>query len=197
MNIIFDLGGVLVDWNPEAIVQTVFDDAETGARVKQAVFQHPDWLEMDRGVLTEAEAIPRFARRTGLAESVIADLLAAADRLLLARPDSVELLRELHGKGLALYCLSNIPSERFASLRRRYDFFEAFSGVVISGQVRLVKPQREIYEHLLNAYGLHPSSCIFLDDSPKNVEGARAVGIHGIVFTDAASCRAALARLLA
>ncbi len=64
-HVIFDLGGVVVDWNPDAIVRVVFNDLELQDRVKQTIFQHPDWLEMDRGTLMEAEAIPRFVRRAG------------------------------------------------------------------------------------------------------------------------------------
>lgn len=196
MNIIFDFGGVLINWNPEEIVSAMFEDAGMQQRVKHEVFQHADWLEMDRGVMTETEAIPRFARRTGLSEDTVAELLQAADRTLYPRQDTVDLLVELHGRGFPIYGLSNIPSERFDNLRRQYDFWELFSGFVISGKIRMVKPHREIYEYLLSTYVLDPATCIFLDDSPKNIEAAAEVGIRGLVFTNAAHCRGELAPLL-
>lgn len=195
-NIIFDFGGVLIDWNPDAIVRAVFEDEEIGQRVKREVFQHPDWLEMDRGTLTEEEAIPHFARRVGLPEETIIALLQTADRMLLPKLDTVELLRELHGKGHPIFGLSNIPSERFDNLREQYDFWDLFSGFVISGKIRMVKPHREIYEYLLETHALDPATCIFLDDLPANIESAGAVGIRGVVFTDAESCRVELNRLL-
>jgi len=196
MNIIFDFGGVLINWNPDEIVRAAFEDVEMRLRVKREVFQHDDWLEMDRGGMTEVEAIPRFARRTGLSEEAVEGLLRAADRTLYPRSDTVELLYELHGRGFPIYGLSNIPSERFDVLRGQYEFWELFSGFVISGKIRMVKPRREIYEYLLSAYGLDPARCIFLDDSPKNIEGAAEVGIRGLVFTDAEQCRSELERLL-
>lgn len=195
-NIIFDFGGVLIDWNPDAIVRAVFEDEEMAQRVKREVFQHPDWLEMDRGTLTESEAIPQFANRVGLPEETIFELLQTADRMLLPKLDTLALLRELHGNGHPIYGLSNIPSERFDNLRRQYDFWELFSGFVISGKIKMVKPQREIYEYLLQTHSLDPATCIFLDDSAGNIEGAGAVGIRGVVFTDAESCRASLNLLL-
>jgi putative hydrolase of the HAD superfamily len=192
-HIIFDLGGVVIDWNPEAIVRAVFEDEQVQWHVRKSVFEHPDWLEMDRGALSETEAIPRFAGRTGLPEDTVVELLRTSDSMLYVKDDTLALIRELGERGIDLYALSNIPAERFAALRTRYDFWEVFRGFVISGALGMVKPQREIYEHLLNTYGLTASSCLFLDDSRKNIEGAAAVGIDGFVFTDAAACRQKLA----
>ena len=74
-HVIFDLGGVVVDWNPDAIVRVVLNDPDLQDRVKQTIFQHPDWLEMDRGTLMEAEAIPEFARRAGIARELVVERL--------------------------------------------------------------------------------------------------------------------------
>ena len=191
-HVIFDLGGVVVDWNPDAIVRVVFNDLKLQDRVKQTIFQHPDWLEMDRGTLMEAEAIPRFVRRAGITRELVVALLRMAGRMLLPKPDTLDLIQELHEKNISLYCLSNVPSDRFAYLKRRYDFWDVFVGAVISGDLGMVKPDKEIYEYLFHTYELEPSACVFLDDAPINIEGARAVGMHGIVFTDAASCRSEL-----
>lgn len=195
-NIIFDLGGVVVNWDPDAVVAEVFDDPAMQAHVKQTMFQHPDWLEMDRGTLSEADAIPIFADRTGLSEDRVVELLRTADRILLPKPDTLELIRELHDRGFSLYCLSNIPSERYAFLKAQHNFFDLFKGAVISGDLGLVKPEKEIYEYLFETYHLEPASCVFLDDMPINIDGARAVGMHGIIFTDAASCRTRLLDML-
>jgi putative hydrolase of the HAD superfamily len=195
-NVIFDLGGVVVDWNPDAVVRVVLDDPVLQDRVKQTIFQHPDWLEIDRGTLTEAEAIPAFAQRAGIDSALVVELLRTADRMLIPKPDTLDLIQELHDKNLSLYVLSNIPSGRFAYLKERHDFWDVFQGAVISGDLGTVKPEKAIYEYLFHTYQLDPSTCVFIDDSSINIDGARAVGMDGIVFTDAASCRSVLEEML-
>ena len=195
-NVIFDLGGVLLDWDEDAIVAAVFDDPETRAAVKRAVFKHDDWLALDRGALDEEEAVDRFATRSGLTPAAMERLMEQVRIALAPKPDSLTLLEELHGRGVPLYCLSNMQGRNWTYLQENYDFWDRFLGIVISADLKLLKPEPDIYLHLLSAYDLDPVRSVFIDDTPANVTGARAVGLNAIRFTSAESCRRQLDALL-
>jgi putative hydrolase of the HAD superfamily len=115
---------------------------------------------------------------------------------LVAKPDTVTLMRALHGRGIALYCLSNMPASIYAQLRIRHEFWDVFRGIVISGEVMMVKPEPEVFTHLLERFGLRAQETVFIDDLPANIEAARRIGLHTILFRDAAQCRQELDRLL-
>jgi putative hydrolase of the HAD superfamily len=189
LNIIFDLGGVVFDWNPDAIIGAVFEDPELQAIIRREVFEHPDWSETDRGTLTRAEAVVRWARRTGRPVAELEALMHTADVSMQLETATLALMEELAGQGRPLYCLSNMPAERYAYLRQTYDFWDLFSGIVISAHVKMVKPEPGIFEHLLATYRLDPATTLFVDDSPKNISAARSLGIQGILFTTALACR--------
>jgi putative hydrolase of the HAD superfamily len=189
LNIIFDLGGVVFDWNPDAIIGAVFEDPELQAIIRREVFEHPDWSETDRGTLTRAEAVVRWARRTGRPVAELEALMHTADVSMQLETATLALMEELAGQGRPLYCLSNMPAERYAYLRQTYDFWDLFSGIVISAHVKMVKPESGIFEHLLATYRLDPATTLFVDDSPKNISAARSLGIQGILFTTALACR--------
>jgi putative hydrolase of the HAD superfamily len=195
-HIIFDLGGVVFAWNPDSIIEAVIDDADMRTFVKSDIFPHPDWQEADRGTVTEAQIIERFVRRTDLPVATLSALMREAERSMQPIPGTVALMEELATQGFLLYCLSNMLRERYDYLRRTHDVWDVFSGVVISSHINLIKPEPGIYEHLLARYHLEPTSCVFIDDSPVNVEAARAIGMRGIVYTDATACREQLLSLL-
>jgi putative hydrolase of the HAD superfamily len=195
-NVIFDLGGVVLEWNPDAILEKHYADPDTRSAMKAALFQHPDWLQLDRGTLTEAAALERLAQRTGIARGELAGLMEAVRQSLRPKADTVALLRDLEARQVPLYCLSNMPASTFAYLRDRYDFWSVFRGIVISGEIKLLKPEREIFDYLLRRYALSPSETVFVDDHRPNIEAAQALGMHTVLFRDARQCRAELDRLL-
>lgn len=195
MNLVFDLGGVVVRWNPDAIIAGVFPDAATRSRVKANVFSHPDWLELDRGTLGRDEAITRAARRTGIAEGEMKRLLHAVPPSLVVFPDTVALLRRLKAQGHPLYCLSNMHFASIEYLERTETFWDVFDGRVISCRLQLCKPETGIYEHLLRTYALKPAQTLFIDDVQKNLDAAAKLGIRTLRFENAAQCERELARL--
>jgi putative hydrolase of the HAD superfamily len=195
-NVIFDLGGVVLEWNPDAILENHYADPGIREGVKAALFQHPDWVQMDRGTLSEPEVIERLAQRTGIASSELAGLMEAVRESLQPKADTLLLLEDLAGRQVPLYCLSNMPASTFAYLRDRYDFWSLFRGIVISGEIKMMKPEREIFDHLLRRYGLSPAETVFVDDHAPNIEAARALGLQTVLFRDARQCRAELESLL-
>jgi putative hydrolase of the HAD superfamily len=196
-SLIFDLGGVVIEWSPDRILEGYYADPALRASLKPELFGHPDWLELDRGTLSEAELLQRVADRTGRPLAELAGLFEAVRASLHAKPDTVALLERLAARGVPLYCLSNMSSDTFLHLKGRHSFWGVFRGIVISGDIRMMKPEREIFEFLLQRYGLPAGQTIFVDDNAPNVEAARALGIQTVWFKDARQCALELEGLLA
>jgi len=188
-NVIFDLGGVLLEWNPDKILAQLYSGDDVRALVRTEVFQHPDWLELDRGTLEEDVAVRLFSERTGRPLSEMKTLMETVRTSLIPMPPSFELLEALSEEGMNLYCLSNMQSAVFAYLLRRYDFWGEFKGIVTSASVRMIKPDEQIFNHILSRYGLSPKESLFIDDHPPNVEMARRLEMPAILFQGAEHCR--------
>ncbi len=188
-NVIFDFGGVLVRWEPQAVITAFYADEALRARVREAVFSHPDWIDIDRGTLTESAAAERFAERMQRPAAEMHALLEAIKDSLTPMPESLELLEELVNRGIPVYGLSNMGASIFALLKSRYDHWDRFRGIVISGEIGLVKPDPEIFHHIARRYALLPAETVFIDDHLPNIDSARALGFRTIHFADAAQCR--------
>jgi putative hydrolase of the HAD superfamily len=196
-NIIFDLGGVVIEWSPDRILEGYYDDPEIRAIMKTALFLHPDWLQLDRGTLSEAQALVRLESRTGRPPAELEGLLNAVRASLHPKTDTVALLTRLEKRGVPLYCLSNMSSATFQYLRQRYPFWGLFRGIVISGDIKLMKPEREIFDYLLGKYGLVASETVFVDDHAANIEAARSLGLQAVWFQSAGQCEIELEDILA
>ncbi len=195
MNLIFDLGGVVVRWDPAAIIAGVFQDPQLRAKVREGIFEHADWLELDRGTLGREDAIRRAAQRTGIDAAELTRLLVAVPPSLVPIPQTVELLYRLKARGYPLYCLSNMHVASIEHLEREQRFFEVFTGRVISCRLNLCKPEPAIYRHALETYGLRAEDTVFIDDVEVNVAAAAQLGIRTIQFRDAAQCERELRAL--
>jgi FMN phosphatase YigB (HAD superfamily) len=188
-NVIFDFGGVLVRWQPEAVIASFYTDDALRERVREAVIRHPDWVDIDRGTLSEDTAIERFAARMQRPAAEMRELMRHIKDSLTAMPDTVALLEELVQRGVPVYGLSNMSAPIFALLRSRYDHWDRFRGIVISGEVGLVKPEPEIFHHITDCYSLIPAETVFIDDHLPNIESAGRLGFRTIHFANAAQCR--------
>jgi putative hydrolase of the HAD superfamily len=165
--------------------------------MKQQMFQHPDWLELDRGTMHESELLARLGVRTGRPAAELSGLFDAVRESLHAKPDTVALLEELYARGVPLYCLSNISSDIFKYLRERHSFWGVFRGIVISGDLKMIKPEPEIFHFLLQRYGLAAAETVFVDDNAPNIEAARALGIQTVWFKNARQCEMEIEELFA
>jgi putative hydrolase of the HAD superfamily len=195
MNVVFDLGGVVVAWKPDDILARAFDDPRHRVLARREIIGHPDWLALDRGTISPGEVIARGARRTGLAEPVVKSLLESVPPSLVADQQMIDLLHRLSAAGNALYCLSNMPVMSMEYLESAYSFWHLFTGVVVSSRVGFCKPEREIYEHLLETHRLDARDTVFIDDIAANLDAAAQLGIRTIQFVDRAQCETELRRL--
>ncbi|MFI4869255.1 MAG: HAD family hydrolase [Steroidobacterales bacterium] len=187
-NVIFDLGGVVLEWNPDQILSRFQPDPDLRIRLRADLFG-PDWRLFDRGSLTEPELIGRLQARIGLTRAELIAIVDAVRESLVEKPDTVRLVRALHRRGIPLYCLSNMPASIYAHLRRRHAFWDVFRGIVISGEVRMAKPEPEVFTHLLQRFDLRAGETVFVDDLGINIDAARAAGLRTVWFRDATQCQ--------
>lgn len=195
LNIVFDLGGVIVTWEPEVIIAKVFNDPVVQTRVRTQILGHADWLALDRGTLPRQDAIVRAAQRTGLSEADVAAFLWQVPPALVAIPGTVNLLYRLKSQGHTLFCLSNMHVASIDHLEQSYTFWEVFAGAVISCRLHLCKPEPAIYTYLLETYGLEGADTVFIDDTDVNLSAAAQFGIHTVKFESPAQCESQLQAL--
>jgi epoxide hydrolase-like predicted phosphatase len=195
LNLVFDLGGVVVTWEPAALIAKIFADPMVQALVRTEILGHADWLALDRGTLPRQDAIRRAAQRTGLSEAEVAALLQQVPPALVAIPATVDLLYRLKAQGHTLFCLSNMHVASIEHLEQAYTFWEVFTGVVISCRLHLCKPDPAIYAYLLETYGLEGANTVFIDDTEVNLTAAAQFGIRTITFESPAQCERQLQAL--
>lgn len=190
---VFDIGGVLLDWNPRHLFRKIFEDEERmewflanvctstwnltadagrpfAEGAEELIAAHPDW---------ETEIRAYDERWPEMIGGVLEDTLSLRERLRQRGP---------------VYAITNYPREKWALSLELWPFLKAFDGVIVSGEVGLLKPDAAIFELLLERYGLAAEDCLFIDDVATNAEGARAAGLHGHHFEGAAGLEAELNR---
>lgn len=181
--IIFDLGGVLIDWNPRYVYRKIFKTEEEVEWFLQNVTT-PDWNEnQDAGYPLHKATQELIAKHPEWEPEIKAYYGRWLEMLGDAIHETVEVLQDLKKTGgYKLYALTNWSAETFPHALQRFQFFKLFDGIVVSGEEKMRKPSAEFYKILIDRYRLDPGKTIFIDDSQRNVEGAKAVGIAGIQF---------------
>ena len=192
--VVFDMGGVLMDFNTRVLTAALTESAEDAALLHREVFEHIDWIAVDRGG-SEAEALERMKGRLPRRLHAPADqLIARWDEFLVPIPEMNALARELDALGVPLYLLSN-TSDRFYRFRERIPVWPLMRGALLSFEEHLLKPDPEIYRRLFSRFGLSPGECFFVDDNQANIEAARWCGMKGCLYRgDAGEVRVALRR---
>ncbi|MFQ6018623.1 MAG: HAD family hydrolase [Kiloniellaceae bacterium] len=193
--VIFDLGGVLIDWNPRYLYRKLFDDEAEMERFLATVCTK-SWNERQDAGRPVAEAVAELVARhpaqAALIEAYYARFPEMIDGSL---EDSVAVLAELRARDVPLYCLTNFSAETFPHARARFEFLDWFRGILVSGEVGMRKPDPRIYRLFLRRYGVDAVKAVFIDDVAANVAGADAVGITGLHFSSASTLRRDLAAL--
>jgi 2-haloacid dehalogenase len=188
--IIFDLGGVLLDWSPMYVYRDYFESEEK----RNYFFQHictPDWNEEQDAGRSIVDATQELVRQFPEWEQAIRDFYGRWTEMLRGPiPATVEIFRELKQSGkYKLYALTNWQASLFEIALVRYDFLHWFDGRVVSGEEKTRKPFPEFYQRLLNRYTVNPAEAIFVDDNIRNVKAAENLGINGIHFKSPAQLR--------
>jgi 2-haloacid dehalogenase len=187
--VVFDLGGVLIDWDPRHLYRQLFSDPQEMEVFLRDVVS-PDWnAEQDSG-RTWAEATAELMARHPDHEVMIRAYVERwAEMLGGSIVGAVEILREVRDRGLAVYALTNWSAETFPRARGMFPFLEWFQGIVVSGEERVKKPDPEIWHRLIARHGIEPSRTVYIDDMPRNAEVAAELGFHAIRFEDPVQLR--------
>ena len=194
-NVVFDIGNVLLRWEPQEIVQAHFSDEPFPQELTAKIFKSPIWYDLNLGKLTEKEAIQLYSQQLAIPVAKLEMLMADIKESLTPIDGSLEFLDELHAQGTPLYSITDNVKEIMKFLKAQYSFFHKFSGIAVSAEIGVLKPSALIYQHLIDSYHLIPQETVFIDDLAKNVQGAQDIGLQGIHFTNAAHCRMELQRL--
>lgn len=181
-NIIFDIGNVLISYKPKEYLQKFDFTEEVKEKVFQTVFQSRYWKELDRGTITENEAIEFFCKGAPDIENEIRQVMEHWMDMLYPLPDTIKILNILKGRGYRVFLLSNYHKAAFQKITNENEFIAAMDGKIISNEVELLKPEKGIYEMLLKKYGLKPEECLYTDDMQENLDGAGKLGIHTYLF---------------
>jgi 2-haloacid dehalogenase len=192
--VVFDLGGVLIDWNPRHLYRKLCAD-ETTMEWFLAEVCHAAWNEeQDRG-RTFAAGIEEAAARHPEHRPLIEAYFARWGEMMAGEIDgAVALLAELRDAGHELHALTNWSAETFPHARERFAFLDWFDSILVSADVGLIKPDPAIFQLLLERIGRTPAECIYIDDNARNVAAAAALGFDAIAFEGAAQLRDALGR---
>jgi 2-haloacid dehalogenase len=191
--IVFDFGGVLVDWNPRYLYRKLFPGDEAGMERFLEEIGFTEWnVHQDRGRSFKEAVEVHSARFPHRADLIRAYRERWEESVSGPISGSVELLEGLKRAGYALHGLSNWSAETFPLARARFPFFGHFETILLSGEVRLAKPDPAIFRVLLERLGRKAQECVFIDDSAANIEAASALGFDAIHFKSAAQVKSAL-----
>jgi len=181
--VIFDLGGVLIEWNPRHLYRKLFTGDERAMEAFLSDVCTVEWNERQDAGRTFADAVdelmPRHADKRDLIEAFGRRF---GEMITGDIPGTVDILADLRRAGVPRYALSNWSAETFPPQRARFPFLEWFDGIVLSGEERVIKPDPRIFRILLDRYRIAPEEAVFIDDNPANAAAADALGIHGIHF---------------
>ena len=184
-HIVFDIGKVLIHYDPDLPFSRLIPDAAERRWFLENVCT-PEWnVEQDRGrSWSEAERL-LIADHPDHADNIRNFRTCWHEMVPHAYEESVALMERLIDAGRDVTLLTNFAPDTFEEARRRFPFLERARGVTVSGEVGMIKPERGIYDHHARTFGLEPAATLFIDDSQKNVDGARRAGWQAVVFTDA------------
>ncbi len=193
-NIIFDLGNVLLDFNPEVYVKSKITE-EKVEEIYKCIFQSDEWPMLDRGTISEEQAKTNIINRNIENQELINLVFENWYDILIPIEGSVEVLKKLKQNGYKVYYLSNFHLAAFEHVTKKHDFFRIFDGGVVSYKEKLLKPEKEIYEKILDKYDLEPSQTVFIDDMKENVKAAIRSGLKVILLKNPKDLKIELEKL--
>lgn len=194
-NIVFDFGGVLVDWNPRHLYKNHFQDTDTMEYFLKNICTEEWNIEQDRG-RSLSEATLELQQKFPEHSASIALFYGEWETMLQGEiPGTVALLHQLK-QNYTLYGLTNWSAETIDIAYRRFSFFKEFEGIVVSGTEKLIKPDKRIFQLLLDRYMIKAEESLFIDDNIHNVNAARELGFYAIHFENPAQLETALSSLI-
>lgn len=194
-NIIFDIGNVLMPFQYRSFYESFGYEEEIVERLSKATAQSPDWNELDRGVLSYEEVLARFVQNDPGLKEIIPRVFVDLHDILDVYDYTESWIRQLKEAGYGVYYLSNFFQKADEDCKDMMGFLKLMDGGILSYRDKMTKPDRRIYALLLERFGLKAEESVFLDDTEKNILGAKEVGIQGILFQNREQAVAELQKL--
>jgi 2-haloacid dehalogenase len=193
---VFDLGGVLIDWDPRHLYRKLFAGGEAAMEHFLATVCTHEWNRCQDAGRSFAKGA-RLLKAEHPDKAELIDAYGARFDEMMAGPiiGSVEILAELRDRGTPLYGLTNWSAETYPAARERFAFLSWFRGILVSGEVGVIKPEPRIFELLIERFAIDPADAVYIDDVGTNIAAARPFGIHAIHFTTPAALRQELVGL--
>ncbi len=184
-NVVFDIGNVLVKWDPFTVISSIFPEQDP-----QAIYQkmYPAWLDLNLGKLSEPQAILIYQQKLNTSIEKINKLLFELKHAQVMLPGMRELLHALYTRNIPLYSITDNVKELLEYHSKYSNFLHYFKGIVSSSDLGSLKPSPKNYQYLLDHYQLQAKECVFIDDLMANVNGAIAVGMYAFQFINANQC---------
>lgn len=196
-NIVFDIGMVLVDFRKREYCKELGFDVNTTERIVKGIVERPMWNELDMGTITEQDILDDYISREPDMRAQAQLFMKDLTEIVHSFPDSREWLSDLKAKGYNIYLLTNYPKDMFELHKNtQFDFMDLVSGYVVSSHINVTKPDKRIYEYLLQKYELKAEECVFLDDLEANTAAAASLGFKTITVTDRQAAKQKLYKLL-
>lgn len=193
--VVFDIGGVLLEWDPRHVYRGVFDDEAEMERFLTEVCSREWHEDNDRGVLYAQSCASLAARFPQYAAEIHMWGERTEDMIVGTIDGTVDILGELQAAGVPCYGLTNMEAETYPVRLERYEFLRSLAGTVVSSQEGVIKPDPEIFRRLLARFDLVPEQTVFIDDAEANIAAARGLGMQAVLFTGPAELRAQLVAL--
>ena len=187
---VFDLGGVLVDWNPRYLYRKLFSGDDAAMEHFLAHVCTSSWNSQQDAGRSFAEGCALLKlQHPAYAELIDAWFARHGEMVAGSISGTVEILAELRTRKIPLYALSNWSTETFPTARKRFEFLQWFDGILLSGEAGMIKPDRRIYQRFFETFSIDPAQAVFVDDLRPNAETARELGMHAILFSDPSTLR--------
>jgi len=194
--VVFDLGNVLIRWNPRNLYRKLFTDDEQAMETFLSEVCSTDWNERQDAGRSWQEAIDEAIARHPTQEALIRAYRERWEEMLGgALEETVEILEQLHAKQVRLLALTNWSAETFPIALERFAFLNRFEGILVSGAEGIIKPAPQIFQLLKSRYQFEGHHAVFIDDHAPNIEGARREGFHALQFSNAGQLRKDLVAL--
>ena len=193
--VVFDIGGVLIDWNPRHLFRKVFESGEEMEWFLANVCTYEWNVQQDGGKLFSVATAELQEKFPGYRDKIALYYGRWEEMLNGEISGTVEIFRRLKSAGIPLYALSNWSHEAFPVAYNRYDFMKLFDGLVVSGYEKLLKPDHAIYRVLMKRYNVNPAESVYIDDNKPNADAAAELGFNAIHFTSPEQLRIELKAL--
>jgi putative hydrolase of the HAD superfamily len=181
-SILFDMGNVLIEFNPQVIVSAFCEDKKTIELLTQEIYMKEEWMALDRGVMTDEQAESSICLRLPSSlHSLVHTIFIEWSNTIVVHEKMIYLVKQLKAEGYQLYLASN-ASIRFYDYKDKIKALDEFSGLMISADIHHNKPEAEFYLSLMSRFNLDPKTCFMIDDREENILGALSVGIQGTVY---------------